>query len=421
MRTRTLPLLVAILMVSSLASQSIEVTRSAYLKHKPERNSEYFRKMEPGDVLTLLKTEKENGYYFAQYRNFKGYVYKSFVKATDEQGPSPTVVDGALEIYILDTGAGLCSVARTPNDKYIVYDAGHWTPKGFSYQKISSIIKEGSDIELMVLSHTDGDHISAAAEVIRNYNVKKLLDTGFERSHVGENQRAGYRNVLNAVRDNPRTKHINLHERDSIITPGNSLTIDGVKATFLCGFGEPLREWIPSFEMNNSPDWRIKSLKINGVSIVMKLSFSGVNILFCGDAVGRRIGGSSDQLIGTEKWLMDNARQYLKSDIIVAPHHGADNGSSTAFIGAVGPETVIFSAGSEHDHPTKGAAKRYLKAVDINNIYRTDRGDNEGGFEWENNSSGCEDPKGDDDILVKIESGTYSVSYMNPNASCPDE
>lgn len=397
----------------------VEVIKPAYLKYYATRDSDYCLKMKVGDKLTLLSDEKKNGYFFVQFENCKGYIYKTLVKFSESSSNSPyATIDGKTTISILDTGPGMCTIIRTPSGKHIIYDAGYWSPRGFSFSKISELIPSEAEIELMVLSHTDGDHISAAAEIVKNYFVKQVLNTGYERSHLGENQRAGYTNLLKALAENPRTKHINLHEKDSIITPGTELTIDGVKFTFLCGFGEPLSEWNASFA--DHQEWRVKSLKINSVSIVMKMEFNGVSILFCGDAVGRRINGPEDQLIGTEKWLLENAEGLLKNDIVIAPHHGANNGSSMAFIEATRPETVVFSAGHDHGHPSKEAVNRYLKLVDVNNIYRTDRGDNEGGSEWNNNSSQCKDPIGDDDISIIIERGEYSISYRRPNETCSD-
>lgn len=46
----------------------------------------------------------------------------------------------------------------------------------------------------------------------------------------------------------------------------------------------------------------------------------------------------------------------IDSDVIVAPHHGANNGSSEKFIEKVSPEFVIFGAGHDHQHPTAAAA-----------------------------------------------------------------
>jgi competence protein ComEC len=66
---------------------------------------------------------------------------------------------------------------------------------------------------------------------------------------------------------------------------------------------------------------------------------------------------------------------------MTAPHHGGNNGSSNCFIRAVNPQYVIFSAGRGHHHPTQAAADRYIaNGVPVENLFRTDRGDNEGGL-----------------------------------------
>ncbi len=70
--------------------------------------------------------------------------------------------------------------------------------------------------------------------------------------------------------------------------------------------------------------------------------------------------------------------------MLIAPHHGADNGSSKAFIDAVSPEWVIFTAGHAHKHPRAVAAQRYLNSgVKLDNMFRTDLGDDEGVKEWD--------------------------------------
>ena len=94
----------------------------------------------------------------------------------------------------------------------------------------------------------------------------------------------------------------------------------------------------------------------------------------------------------------------INSDVIIAPHYGADNGSAAAFIHAVSPSHVVFSAGSRHEHPRAATAQRHLAAgVPLANIFRTDRGDNEGPPEW-NHQAGTGDAVGDDDVTITIDS-----------------
>jgi beta-lactamase superfamily II metal-dependent hydrolase len=155
----------------------------------------------------------------------------------------------------------------------------------------------------------------------------------------------------------PGTENINLNELDSTITPGTGFSIGNAKFIFLCGFGQP------------HPDWSglSSSEKLNAVSIVMKLEFKGNSILFTGHAVGRHLNDPADALLATEEFLMNNAHDLLPSTIVIAPHHGARNGSSSDFVRLTQPQFVIFPSGHNHHYST---THLYLQTVSVNNIYR---------------------------------------------------
>ena len=104
----------------------------------------------------------------------------------------------------------------------------------------------------------------------------------------------------------------------------------------------------------------------------------------------------------------------IDSDVILAPHHGADNGSSTDFIRKVSPKIVIFSAGTFFGHPRTATAKRYIaNGVATTNMFRTDRGDKRRTGEWEV-GSGQGDEAADDDVDVLItKDGKLTVAYRN--------
>ena len=84
-------------------------------------------------------------------------------------------------------------------------------------------------------------------------------------------------------------------------------------------------------------------------------------------------------------------------------------------IEAVSPDYVIFSAGHKYEHPRDSTVKRYIRAgVARKNIFRTDRGDNEGGKEWPALHPGiASDKAGDNDVDILIRpSGPPIVEYM---------
>ena len=113
----------------------------------------------------------------------------------------------------------------------------------------------------------------------------------------------------------------------------------------------------------------------------------------------------------------------IDSDVLIAPHHGADNASTKAFIEAVTPDFVIFSAGHAFEHPRKSTAERYIAAgVPAKRLLRTDWGDDEGGDEWaEGRVAGQKDKLGDDDVDIIIRADSkVEVDYHDPNHPAPD-
>ncbi|MFI5217955.1 MAG: MBL fold metallo-hydrolase [Bacteroidia bacterium] len=392
--------------------------RKTSVKSAPSSQSGIVMQLEEGTTLCLLDDgHQTNNYYKVQSNLFAGeaFIYRTFVRRfTGTPGGANTCtadVNAKIEVRVVDVGAGLCTLIKLPDNKYIVYDAGNKSNATMS--QINQFIQPTDKIELMVLSHTDADHIGNAADILRNYTVKKVVWTGYDRSMTSTLAPTGvFTDLESELVNHPSIVNINLNHMDSIITPGVQATFGNVKLTFLCGFGEPLAEWGLSD----------KAEKINAVSIVMKLEYKGNSVLFCGDAVGRHNGDTDpDALIATEKYLVDHASQFLSSTILIAPHHGADNGSSTDFIEKVNPKKVVFSAGHKFAHPRMTATSRYLTfGINPSSMFRTDRGDDESTNEWDHDRiTGCQDNSGDDDIRIELLSnGTFSIKYINPVSAC---
>lgn len=326
---------------------------------------------------------------------------------------SSVVLVTAQELYVrvVDVGAGECVVVKAPGsdgkDHYMVYDAGNYEDSGkTAIEAINEIIPAGSKIDLLVLSHSDSDHIAAVPEIMDAYHVKRVIHAGYQRptnTWKESNQAILDEAAMDGCKD------VNLALVD--VAPGSTYKIGKATAVFVAGFHKPPADW------GNLDDSEEK----NAGSIVIRLVYKGKSVLICGDAVGRHIDDPDDACIAAEKFMVDNADAVnLDSDVIVAPHHGADNGSSKAFINAVSPEYVIFSAGHKFDHPRKSAAERYLAAgVSLQKMLRTDREDDEsdkGDKEWAaGRKSGEKDKPGDDDVEVRISAtGQLTVKYLNP-------
>lgn len=86
-------------------------------------------------------------------------------------------------VRVVDSGAALCCVVRMPGPQYMIYDAGNYSGGGsLTFDKAQEIIPLGSNIELMVLSHSDSDHLGAVDEICDAYHVRRVLRAGHQRS-----------------------------------------------------------------------------------------------------------------------------------------------------------------------------------------------------------------------------------------------
>ena len=87
----------------------------------------------------------------------------------------------------------------------------------------------------------------------------------------------------------------------------------------------------------------------NNDSLVLKLTYGEVRILFTGD-IGRKV----------ELQLVESGKD-LRAHIIKVPHHGSKTSSSAEFLDAVRPQYAIFSLGQRNRYrfPSKVVVERY--------------------------------------------------------------
>lgn len=316
---------------------------------------------------------------------------------------SSSAEDG-LAVDIVDVGAGSCTVVTLPHKNGILlFDAGNWRGK-HCYSAVKQAVSNlNTNIKLMVVSHSDADHLGDAASILKDFEVSNLVRTGFTSSSKSWEK-------FDAA-------SIESASRGTLIYSAAKQQIAGTQ--FL--FGDvAIRILYGKSKWDGAP--LSSSGARNAISVVAKLEYAGRSILIPGDTIGRDIGGASDQCAYAESEMVLNAEKLrLASDIMIAPHHGSDSSSSSCFIDAVSPQYVIFQAGHKHGHPTISAKDRYLAAgVKLQNIFRTDRGDSESSpFDWESDvKSSCKDKAGDDAIHIAITAnGEISINYINPEPS----
>jgi beta-lactamase superfamily II metal-dependent hydrolase len=311
------------------------------------------------------------------------------------------------QLIVADVGQGLCVVGKEySSGRLFVYDSGRKDNK-ICFEILLQIAGGARKIDLLILSHSDSDHIGNARYIFRDFSVDTVLISGSERWDTEV-----WREMNLALAETVRTKNTSVINLSTFSLPELMNFQIGDDAFFQFLYGG-----INSFE---SSLFSSLSKKRNALSIVGKLMLGKTSILLTGDTVGGKLGSCG----GSEKKIVEKFASELKSDILIAPHHGAENSSSECLINAVIPSDIIISAGhhGSYRHPKKTTIERMLLLLNLSesNIWRTDLQDDEGDDEWEYmRVKECNDAIGDDSVNIKINysssSKSYIISYLEPH------
>ena len=222
---------------------------------------------------------------------------------------------GQVDVTVLDVGQGLAIVARTQRHA-LLFDSGPAYPSGFDTGEavVLPFLRSAgiTALDRIVLSHGDMDHRGGIEAVIRDVAVADVISSAPEK----------------VPHDAARRCH-----------KGQSWEWDGVYFQLLH----------PSAKTD---------LTGNDGSCVLRISATGGDLLLTGDIEKE-----------AERRLLQRARQdyetgqgvKLRADVLLAPHHGSGTSSSAAFVGAVAPRFVIFSAGyrNRFNMPNRDIIRRY--------------------------------------------------------------
>ena len=88
------------------------------------------------------------------------------------------IEDDAVFIRVIDSGSGLATITRMSGGHYMVYDAGHWNGKDETMQGIKDVMGTDTTIDLMVISHSDSDHLKAVPDILSKYTVRGNVKDG---------------------------------------------------------------------------------------------------------------------------------------------------------------------------------------------------------------------------------------------------
>jgi competence protein ComEC len=325
----------------------------------------------------------------------------------------------AQELYVrvVDVGNGLCVIAQAPGGETLLYDAGH--SGTFCPDNVRALI--GSrPLEMMVLSHSDEDHISEAQGILATNGARLIMHPGDDRSNTIIDP---LRQEISRAQSQRGSRVVSMATNRPEF--GQTYALGEAQVRFVAG-------WSDGAETAQAGDPSLPpSDRHNALSIVIRLEYGGHSILLTGDIIGRRRNERTsigNRACRNAERIIAAGAMPVRSDVLIGQHHGGNNSTSNCFIRAVAPTWVVFSAGRGHGHPTQAVADRLTAEgpfrVPPERILRTDRGDHEANEpgHWNYGSfRGCRDEAGDDDVeiwLPRDPSQAVRVQYRWPASGC---
>jgi competence protein ComEC len=230
----------------------------------------------------------------------------------------------APEIRVWDVGQGLSVLVRHEHE-VLVYDTGPAVPGVFSAVEstlLPNLAGEGIRwIDTLVISHADSDHAGGVSELTQRIEVGRVI--------AGEPA---------AVRQQVADRPVSGCKR-------STQQLGGLVLEFWQGEG---------------------ATEGNDASCVLRIYHpeSGTEWLLPGDITDHMEARYLAYLADREELQVPVTR------VLVAPHHGSKTSSSEAWVRALKPDQVIYTAGYRHryghPHPTVAARYAVIGAVSLN-------------------------------------------------------
>ncbi|MCB0340039.1 MAG: MBL fold metallo-hydrolase, partial [Bdellovibrionales bacterium] len=224
-----------------------------------------------------------------------------------------------LRLHLLDVGEGSASIVHFPDGKSLLIDSGNLVSGTTVLNYITKIPIDYLD--RVIFTHPHLDHIGGAFSILQQVSYKRVHDNGEPLvSQYAIND--AYRWYSELVRADKRFRVIRKGER------------------FVYGDAYLDVLWPP--RVLTSTDW-------NTNSIVLRLHYGDFSVLFMGDGN-----------INTEKQLIESGVE-LKSNVLVAGHHGAEDTVSDLFLSKVSPELTFISVNSDNyrNYPSPVTLSKY--------------------------------------------------------------
>jgi competence protein ComEC len=209
-------------------------------------------------------------------------------------------------VTLLSIGAGQIGIIELPNDDVFLVDDGSTTQTDPLHHCLAPYLQTRGirKIQAIFLSHPDYDHISAAAATAQMFHVEHVFINPFFREQSDANRTATM--MLQQLSDAHIPVEINYRGQHIPLSSDGAIDV----------------LWPPDHRHFTTT---------NNAGLVLKLTYHGRSALF-----------PADIQTPTEEELLSD-KTPLHADVLIAPHHGSAEISTSAFIAAVHPSIVLSS------------------------------------------------------------------------------
>nr|WP_255421360.1 MULTISPECIES: MBL fold metallo-hydrolase [Paraliobacillus] len=217
-------------------------------------------------------------------------------------------------VHFINVGQGDSILIETPNQENILIDGG---PPDAS-EKVIAYLKEQNikEIDLLIATHPDIDHIGGLLKVIDQFKIKEIWDSG--KFYYTRTYHRYFRKIKNG------NIPIEIAKVNTMKTLGDNISLIVLNANSI-------------LKTNNQS------------SLALSLTYGSVDFLLMSDVEKKQ-----------EIKLMQ--RTDVESEVLKVAHHGSDTSSSFAFLQAVDPEIAILSYGEDntYGHPVGTTVNKLL-------------------------------------------------------------
>ncbi len=244
------------------------------------------------------------------------------------------------EFQTFDVGQGTAVLISTAQHR-LLFDTGpQYGPASDAAQRVLIPYFNGAGInqlDTVILSHNDNDHTGGLRSLMQAVSFKQIMSSLPEQL--------------------PLITHATLQgARFTPCVAGSQWNWDGVSFEVLYPAAEVYAQY---------PH---ESLKDNEWSCVLRVSNGQKSILLMGDNEQ-----ASERYLLADLTIKEKNLDTLKSDFLLAPHHGSKTSSTAEFIAAVSPKAVLIQSGftNSYGHPHPSVLSRYQESG--TQIWRTDQ------------------------------------------------